>query len=367
MNFHLAVIVSAFLAFTSYQPTFASANNFTAKEIRSGDNLIKILREHGFSTKEREAVIGSHKGLRNIFLTLDMKYLARKSGNDIELRIHDSQTNKSFKITKTKDRVLASTYKPQFTTRLHKVEGRVYGSLLGSILSKIKSNWVASRFMDAYVFDMKNSRDVSRGAKFWLIVEKQFEAGHFIKYGEVTKTSLEIRGNPVEKKFVRYKKGGVFFSSRDLLEDRPLYAPVEYLKIASRFKPNRVHPITGKRQAHLGVDFELPTGDPVFASHSGKVLRHGYNRAAGNYVVIRHRNGMESYYNHLHRIDSKIRKGMNIQAGQIVGEIGCTGYCTRPHLHFAIKRKGQMVDPLKYIKSFPPQMERTLESKIARN
>lgn len=368
MTFYLASIVSAFiLAFTSYQSAQAGANTFTAKPVRLGDNLISILRQHGFSEKQREQVVGSDKGLRSLFLTLDMKYLVRKTSSETELRMFDSQTSQAFRILKKGSTVVAGPYKPNFTTKLVRTEGRVYGSLLGSLLAKVNSNWVATRFMDAYVFDMANPRDVARGARFSFTVERLYEAGQFVKYGEVLETSLDIRGTPVQKKFVRYKDGGVFFSSQDLLEDRPFFAPVEYIKVASRFKPNRLHPITGRLQPHLGIDFELPVGDPVYAPRGGVVVRYGNNRAAGNYIVLLHSNGMETAYNHLHKIDKRIRQGLRVKVGEKIGEIGCTGYCTRAHLHFAVKKKGRMVDPIKYIKAYPPQMERFLEEKVASN
>lgn len=366
--YNLAIIVCAFIfAFTSYQPAEAGANTFTAKQVRLGDNLLSILRQNGFSEKQREQVMAADKGLRTLFLTLDTRYLIRTTATETELRIFDSQTSQAFRIFKKGPWVEAAPYKPNFTVKHVKADGRVYGSLMGSLLTKVNSNWVATRFMDAYVFDMANSRDVVRGARFSFTVERLYEAGQFIKYGEVLQTSLDIRGIAVQKKFVRYKDGGVFFSAQDLLENRPFFAPVEYIKVASRFKPNRLHPITGRLQPHLGIDFELPVGDPVFAPRKGTVVRYGHNRAAGNYIVLLHSNGMETSYNHLHKIDKRIRQGLRVATGEKIGEVGCTGYCTRAHLHFAVKKKGQMVDPVKYIKAYPPQMERYLEERVASN
>lgn len=368
MNFHLAGIVSAFiLAFTSYQSAFAGANSFTAKPVRLGDNLISILRQNGFTQSEREAVVGSHQRLRHLFLTLDTRYLVRKERGEVELRMFDSQTSDAFRILKKNGRVTAAAYNPAYKISHERVSGKIYGSVLGSVQAKINSNWVASRFIDAYAFDIA-PRAVSRGAAFWLVVEKLHEEGQFVKYGEVLQTSLAINGRPVQKKFVRNSKGGgVFFASEDLLEDKPFYAPVDYIKIASRFKPDRVHPITKRKQPHLGIDFELPVGEPVYAPRRGTVVRYGRNRAAGNYIVLLHPNGMETAYNHLNKIDRRIRQGLKVSAGEKIGEVGCTGYCTRPHLHFAVKKKGRMVDPIKYIKSYPSHMEAMLEARVAKN
>ncbi len=368
MNQYLARIVCTFiLVLTYYQSVHAGANNFTAKQIRSGDNLLSILRQQGFSTREREKVLASDLGLRRLFLTLDTRYLLRRDRNEVELRVFDSQTSDAFRILKKNGVVQAAPYKPQFKTTVLRVDGKVHGSILGSILPKVNSNWVATRFTDAYVFDIKSAKELRRGAPFWFTVEKKYENGLFVKYGEILQTSLEIDGDVVRKKFVRSKNGGVFFNDQDLQEKRAFYSPVNYIKIASTFQPNRLHPITRKRVPHLGVDFELPIGDPVLAARKGVVVRYGNNHAAGNFIVLRHANGIESSYNHLYKIDRRIREGLMVNAGDKIAEVGCTGYCTRAHLHFALKIKGRMVDPLKYIKPYPQNMHQMLASQVASN
>lgn len=360
--------MSAFIfAFTSYQPARAIDNKFAAISVQTGDNLLSILRRNGFTEKQREQVLASHQGLRHLFLTLDTKYLIKKTNETLELRMFDSQTSEAFLIVRTGSKVIARPYEPDFQVQLNSVQGKIHGSILGSVLAKINSNWAASRFLDAYVFDLKAPHHVSRGARFSLTVEKLFSEGQFIKYGEVLATSLEINGSFVHKKFVKHKDGGVFFSAEDLSDERPFYAPVEYIKVASHFAPNRLHPITKRHQPHLGIDFELPVGDPVFAPLRGTVIRYGNNRAAGNYIVLLHTNGVETSYNHLHRIDKRIKQGLKVFAGEKIGEIGCSGYCTRAHLHFAIKHKGKMVDPVRYIKSYPSHMEKFLQEKVAKN
>ena len=95
------------------------------------------------------------------------------------------------------------------------------------------------------------------------------------------------------------------------------------------------------------------------------VVRYGFNKAAGNYVVLMHGYGYETSYNHMRKVDSKIRRGLKLAAGEKLGEVGCTGYCTKAHLHFAVRQKGRMVDPLKYIRPYPIFAENMLHAKIA--
>ncbi len=348
----------------SYQVVQAHANSYVQKSVFNGDNVISILKKNGFNEFQRESILSQNKGLRQLFLTLDTKYLLQAEKGAVELRLYDSQGNHAFRVWRDSTNFGVQAFKPEFTTTIERFDGHVYGSLMNSILNKVDSNWIASRFIDAYVFDVRPST-LERGAPYSLNVEKKYDQGQFIKYGEVTQTSLKIEGRSLRKIFVRSAGGGVFITDQDLQKQRLFYAPANYLRVASLFQPFRRHPITKRLQPHNGVDFELAEGDPVLAARQGVVVRFGRSRAGGNFIVLAHTNGMETAYNHLMRVSSRIRRGLRVTAGEKIAEVGCTGYCTRPHLHFALKIKGRMVDPLKYIKPFPLSMENLLEARIA--
>jgi murein DD-endopeptidase MepM/ murein hydrolase activator NlpD len=197
------------------------------------------------------------------------------------------------------------------------------------------------------------------------LLEKKYEGAHFVKYGEVLQTSLQIGNRTVTKHFVRSQGGGVFIDKEDLFKNKFFYAPVDYLRVASHFQPNRRHPITKRLQPHLGVDFEGTEGKEIYAPRGGVVVRYGRSHAAGNYIVMLHSHGIESSYNHLKRIDPRIRTGLKVSAGEKIAEMGNTGYSTRPHLHFAVRQNGKMVDPLKFMKAYPYRMESLVQSRVA--
>jgi murein DD-endopeptidase MepM/ murein hydrolase activator NlpD len=123
------------------------------------------------------------------------------------------------------------------------------------------------------------------------------------------------------------------------------------VRISSLFQLHRFHPIKKFRKPHTGIDFELAEGEPVYSAEAGTILRTGRTHGAGNFVAIRHRNGYETFYDHLSSIE-KFIPGQPIKAGVVVGKIGCTGYCTAPHLHFAIKKNGQFVNPIYLIRNY---------------
>ncbi len=351
----------------SYQSAALAASSFVAKNVRVGDSVVSLLKKYRFNEREREKVFTLAPAIKKLYLQLDVLYLVKQSREATELRLYEPQTDIVYVLKKSAQGLSAKMARAVFKTKIARADGKIHGSLMGNILAKTRSNWVASRFMDAYVMDYNLNRGLTRGDKFSLMVEKKYDGPFFIRYGEVIETALQIRGRNVQKRYVKIQegRGGVFISESDLLKNRPYYAPVSYLRIASLFQPRRRHPITRKIQPHLGVDFELPDGTPVFAPRTGVVARYGYSKAAGYYVVLTHGNGYETSYNHLKQMDSKIRRGRTIGAGEKFAEVGCSGYCTKAHLHFAIRQKGRMVDPLKSLRPYPIFAESLLHAKVA--
>lgn len=361
------VLTSCFVfSLLSYQRAFAGASGFIAKKARTGDNVVSILKDYHFSEAERGRVLTQTPSLRRLFLQLDVNYLVKQDTASTELRLYDPQKDVVFVIKKNGKNVESKMHRAAFKTTIVRVEGKVRGSLMANILEKIDSNWVASRFLDAYIMDHNLNRGLERNANFSFTVEKKYDGPFFIRYGEILQTSLEFRGRNLQKRFVKLDSGGgVFISESDMIKNRPFYAPVDYLRYASMFQPNRRHPITRKVQPHLGVDFELPEGSPIYAARAGTVVRYGKNRAAGNYVVVLHSGGLETAYNHMSRLHPKIRTGLKLNAGEKLGEVGCTGYCTKAHLHFAVRKNGRMVDPLKFLRPYPVFAENLLHAKVA--
>lgn len=98
-----------------------------------------------------------------------------------------------------------------------------------------------------------------------------------------------------------------------------------------------------RRRRHQGVDLPLKTGDPVGAAFAGMVRISNYTRGYGNLVIIRHENGLETYYGHLSK--RQVEPGEWVEAGQIIGLGGSTGRSTGPHLHFETRYEGYAFDP----------------------
>ena len=109
----------------------------------------------------------------------------------------------------------------------------------------------------------------------------------------------------------------------------------------------RVHPIFGTRKLHTGLDLNAGSGVAIKAAESGTVIMArtwgGYGRA----VVIDHGGGLSTLYAHQSSI--LVSEGQRVGRGDVIGYVGCSGYCTGPHLHFETREWGTPVDPMKYL------------------
>ncbi|MDT9684467.1 transglycosylase family protein [Streptomyces sp. TRM76323] len=102
---------------------------------------------------------------------------------------------------------------------------------------------------------------------------------------------------------------------------------------------------------HTGVDFPVPTGTPVKAVASGRVVSAGWAGAYGYQIVIRHHDGKYSQYAHLSALT--VREGQTVSSGQRIARSGSTGNSTGPHLHFEVRTGpgyGSDIDPLAYLR-----------------
>jgi murein DD-endopeptidase MepM/ murein hydrolase activator NlpD len=111
----------------------------------------------------------------------------------------------------------------------------------------------------------------------------------------------------------------------------------------------RVHPITGVRKLHTGLDLAAPSGTPVLAVGDGRVVFAGPAAGYGNLILIEHTIGgqrLMSGYAHMFADGIPVRVGDSVTAGQRIADVGMAGDATGPHLHFEIRPGGAMSAPV---------------------
>lgn len=160
---------------------------------------------------------------------------------------------------------------------------------------------------------------------------------------------------------IQLNNGNAFLNSIDALDHSldtlnmvrraakslPHGSPAPGQKISSRFG-TRKDPFTGGRAMHGGLDFRARKGVPVIATASGKVTRAGRKGGYGKLVEIDHGGGITTRYAHLSKI--RVKVGQKIERGQKIGNVGSTGRSTGPHLHYEVRRKGRVLNPIHYVR-----------------
>ncbi|MBQ1272664.1 MAG: M23 family metallopeptidase, partial [Clostridia bacterium] len=109
----------------------------------------------------------------------------------------------------------------------------------------------------------------------------------------------------------------------------------------------RRDPFTGEQTFHRGIDISAQEGTPVLAAYGGTVTQSDYDPTGGNYVVLSHRDGTQSYYGHLKT--RFVARGDRVEKGETLGLSGATGTVTGAHLHFQLTKGNQTYDPLRFL------------------
>jgi len=109
----------------------------------------------------------------------------------------------------------------------------------------------------------------------------------------------------------------------------------------------RIHPVSGEKIFHKGIDIAASQGTPVYAYANGTVIYAGWKSGYGNFIAIDHGGGMVTRYGHLSAIYVSV--GQRVAVRQKIGAVGSTGVSTGPHLHFEVLINGEYTNPQNYL------------------
>lgn len=124
--------------------------------------------------------------------------------------------------------------------------------------------------------------------------------------------------------------------------------PIKNARVSSEYG---MRTLLGSTRHHSGIDFSAPSGTPIYATGPGIVTKSGWGSGYGNYVEIDHGNGYMTRYAHASRLNVSV--GDRVNAGEHIANVGCTGRCTGPHLHFEVVKSGQRQNPSTYLALLP--------------
>ncbi len=111
----------------------------------------------------------------------------------------------------------------------------------------------------------------------------------------------------------------------------------------------RVHPISGEKSQHTGIDIAVPEGTAIRACQNGRVVSVGENGGYGLCVVIEDAKGYRSLYGHCSGIS--VSAGQEVRRGDVIAAVGSTGDSTGPHLHLETMLNGEYLNPYYFVET----------------
>lgn len=135
---------------------------------------------------------------------------------------------------------------------------------------------------------------------------------------------------------------------QQILKAMPLAVPMANYDVVSGFG-SRTDPFNGRPAMHYGLDFTAPLGSAIRATAPGRVSFVGWKGRYGKTVEIDHGMGFHTRYGHMSKL--AVRRGQEVKAGDIIGEMGSTGRSTGPHLHYEVLFNGEQRDPMRFIRA----------------
>ncbi len=233
----------------------------------------------------------------------------------------------------------------EFTSSVRLSSGVIRSSLFAATDAARLPDSIASQLADLFSAEIDFRRDLRSGDTFSVVYEALEADGELLRYGRLLSAEFVNKGKTHQVLWFEEpgKKGAYYTFNGESTRRAFLASPLAFSRISSGYGM-RFHPVHGGRRPHLGVDYAAPTGTPVRTVGDGTVQFAGWQRGYGNVVFIQHRQDKVTVYAHLHRMD--VRRGQRVEQGDLIGQVGCTGVCTGPHLHFEYRVRGEHRDPL---------------------
>tara|TARA_B100000401_G_C52777394_1_gene706407 strand:- start:141 stop:1448 length:1308 start_codon:yes stop_codon:yes gene_type:complete len=332
---------------SSFEPRFEKLHFI----VRSGDSLEGLIEEIKLDKDKKKSILKAIlKEKKKINLFENQKIIFEIDNLDKKIKKITIPINKKkdLIITSGKENLYKfSEINKQLTlTRVYS-ENFIKNSLYKSAIEKNIDPNIIVQFAQIYGFEVDFQRDIRKNDSFQIVFEKfTNEENKTVDFGNILYANLILQGKPLELYYFKSEKDKIndhFESNGQSIKKTLMKTPINGARLSSPFG-NRKHPILGYTKLHTGTDFAAPTGTPIMASGSGKILKAGWCGGGGNCVKIRHNSTYSTVYAHMSKFARGIKKGVRVKQGQIIGYVGSTGMSTGPHLHYEVIQNGKKIN-----------------------
>ena len=318
---------------------------------RAGESPEALLRRLGLVDSEAARFLRNNKLARQALLRAGRSVIAEANQQNQLTRLsvrwlqnENDEVFQRFVLQRTAQGLMAQQDALPMTTSIRMSGGTVAQSLYDASDEAKLPESVTSQLTEIFSSQIDFHRTLRKGAKFSVVYEVLEAEGEPLRAGRVLSAEFENDNKTFNAVWFEPpgKKGAYYALDGKSLRRSFLAAPLRYSRITSSFGL-RKHPILHTMRRHEGVDYAAPTGTPVATVGDGVVESAGWQNGYGNVVVVRHNAAYTTVYGHLSRI--QVKRGQSVHQGQLIGNVGSTGWSTGPHLHFEYRVNGRYTDP----------------------
>lgn len=260
---------------------------------------------------------------------------------DEEVQIHIYQEHFQYKLT---------LIPIHFFSKKQTLAIKIKNSPHQDIFESSKDLGLANEFLNTYKKSINFKREVISGDRLVILYTRKYRFGEFFGTPSIQATMIET--NKKANYLFAYNDGRFYDLEGKEIAGFLLQMPLATTHITSKFSKARRHPVLQSIiRPHFGIDFRAKVGTPVYAAGNGKIISAGWKGGYGKAIEIAHEGGLRTLYAHLSKIDPKIRSGMYVKQGRLIGRSGNTGLSSGPHLHFGLYKNSRPVDPLGSVKT----------------
>jgi murein DD-endopeptidase MepM/ murein hydrolase activator NlpD len=324
----------------------ALASEWDSVPVKSGQSLDTIFRQQGFEVALLHRILNLNedcKGLTKIRPGDVFDFKRDENGGLLEMRYPVGE-DRYLLVRQVNGELYADSVPRQMYTEVIEAQGVITSSLFMAGKDAGLTDAKTMDLANIFGWDIDFVQDIRAGDRFFLVYEKIYRDGEFLRDGQILGATFINQGERFQ---------AIWFDNGDVAEYYApdgrnmkkafLRAPLNFSYISSQFNPKRMHPVLKRIRPHNGIDYYAPPGTPVYAAGAGVVTRAGYSAANGNHVFIKHANGIETKY--LHFSKKAVNQGQKVKQGQTIGYVGSTGLATGPHLHYEFVLNGVHRNP----------------------
>lgn len=334
---------------------------YTTQWSRNLDSAQGALAQLGIDDPRALAFMLSTPSTKQVLLSKNQKLMSAVSDErhllkELTLRWSDSDPLyfNRLVVKKTHSGFEAQTSRAKYDLEVQVAGGRIKSSLFQATDQARIPDAIAMQLVEIFSGDIDFHRALRQGDRFSLMYEQLLADGEVFKTGKILNAEFINRGKSYQAVWFSdssTNKGDYYSMDGMNLKRTFLASPLAFSRVTSGFSM-RLHPILQTWKAHLGVDYAAPTGTPVRAVGNGVVESAGAQNGFGNVVFVKHPQGPLTVYAHLSHIG--VKKGQSVSQGDVIGNVGMTGWATGPHLHFEFRLNGQHQDPMTLAKQNTP-------------